>query len=38
MKYDFTTFLDRGGHDAVAVDAVTDRSNPQRPHAPQAGL
>ncbi len=38
MKYDFTTILDRGGHDAVAVDAVTDRSNPNAPTPPKPGF
>ncbi len=35
MKYDFTSIIDRQGHDAIAVDAL---GNPGVPGAPKAGF
>ena len=37
MRYDFTTIMDRRGHDALAVDAIGDASA-FAPAAPDPGF
>ena len=38
FKYDFTSILDRKGHDALAVDAIGDPSIKMAPGAPSPGF